>query len=183
MLRMKSCRNCISVCLGPLFVLVLLLGAQHQAWGEELDNNKTDHDKTFFEYLKGEPTDNQFFLGMATFHFTTSSREKDQWNNKLIGFQYKDFFACTFENSFYNQTWVAGIARNFSKTQLSDNWDMTFGYRLGGAYGYKGGEAPFSSSSSIIPVVEIYNQYYFQKHFGVELMITTSLSASLFYQF
>jgi len=158
LLRMKSCRHCISVYRGLLFGLMLLLSAHHNVWAEELSGSKTDNDKTFFEYLLGESTDDQFFLGMATFHFTPKSRKNDQWDNKLIGFQYKDFFVCTFENSFYNQTWVAGIARNFSTTQLSNDWDMTFGYRLGVAYGYKDGEAPFSSSSPIIPIVEIYNQ-------------------------
>ena len=161
---------------------VLFLFSAHNVCGEELSNT-ADNGKTLFEYLQGQPTEDQFFLGMATFHFTGTSRKKDQWNNKLVGFQYKDFFACTFENSFYNQTWAAGLARNLSTSELSNNWDMTFGYRLGLAYGYKDGEAPFSSNSPLIPIVEVYNQYFFQKHYGVELMLTTSISASLFYQF
>lgn len=176
----KYCTNMLLTCC--LFFGAMCLLQAHSVSGEELSNT-TDKDKTFWEYLKGQPTEDQFFLGMVTWHFTGSSREKDQWNNKLIGFQYKDFFLGTFENSFYNQTVAAGIARNFSATQLSSNWDMTFGYRLGLVYGYKDGEAPFSSVSPVIPMVEIFNQYYFKKHFGIELMLTTSISACLFYQF
>jgi len=114
----------------------MFLFSAHTVCGEELSNT-TNNGKTLFEYIQGQPTEDQFFLGMATFHFTSTSRKKDQWNNKLVDFQYKDFFACTFENSFYNQTWAAGLARNLSTSALSNNWDMTFGYRLGLAYGYK----------------------------------------------
>lgn len=178
---MKCYRNS-SLAFRCLLFGSMLLFSSHAAWGGEL-NSKVENDRTLFEYLLGQPTEVQLLLGMATFHFTGTSRKKDQWNNKLVGFQYKDFFACTFENSFYNQTWAAGLARNLSTSELSNNWDMTFGYRLGLAYGYKDGEAPFSSSSPLIPIVEVYNQYFFQKHYGVELMLTTSISASLFYQF
>jgi len=164
-----------------LFISTVFFSA-HAAWGEEFSNN-LDHDKTLFEFLKGQPTEDQLLLGMATLHFGAKSRRIRQWDNKLVGLQYKDFFICTFENSFYNQAWGAGMARNLSTSKLNNNWDMTFGYRLGLLYGYEDGEAPFSSDSPLVPLVEIYNQYFFKKHYGVELMLTTSISACLFYQF
>ena len=164
-----------------LLGLMFLLNVP-SAWSEDTDKG-AEKEKTFLEYLKGQPTDTQLSLGMWTYHFDPKSREKDNWNQKLIGIQYNDYFLALFENSFYNWCVTAGIARNLSSTKLSDNWDMNFGYRLGLAAGYKDGEAPFSTVSPIIPIVEIYNQYYFQKHFGVELMLTTSISAGFFYQF
>lgn len=177
---MKFCgRYILEYC--SLLAVFLCLSVD-SVWGEEL-KNAFEPDKTFWQYLQGKPTEDQLFLGMATLHFNAKSREIRNWKQNLIGFQHKDFFACTFENSFYNRTWAGGLARNFSTTELSNSWDMTFGYRLGLAYGYKDGEAPFSTISPVIPIVEIYNQYYFQKHYGVELMLTTSISLSLFYQF
>ncbi|MCK9174613.1 MAG: hypothetical protein M0O96_04975 [Desulforhopalus sp.] len=167
---------CSLVAWTMLFIIIKNVNAE-----ASLDN--TAKDSSVLTFLKGESTADQFFLGMATLHFNSKSRKIRNWNQKLVGIQYNDFFAATFENSFYNQTWTAGLARNFFSTNISNNWDTTIGYRLGLAYGYKEGEAPFSSSSPVIPVFEIYNQYYYNKHYGVELMLTTSLSISLFYQF
>lgn len=75
------------------------------------------------------------------------------------------------------------MARNLYTRQLSNYWDLAAGYRLGLAYGYKEGEAPFSSLSPVIPIVELYAQTLFSKHFGVELMLTSSISIGFFYQF
>ena len=146
-------------------------------------DGKTVDSQSAWEFLKGQPTSNKFFLGMFTFHFTPSSLESRNWNNKLIAIQYNDFFLGTLENSFYNRSWVFGIARNFSRSKVSNNWEITTGYRLGGATGYEDGEAPFSGSSPVIPVVELYTQAIGFEHFGIELMLTTSLSLGLFYQF
>ena len=138
---------------------------------------------SLWEIIKGQPTSNQFFLGMFTFHFTPSSLESRNWNNKLIAIQYNDFFFGTLENSFYNRSWTFGFARNFSRSQVNNNWEITTGYRIGGATGYEDGEAPFAGSTPVIPVVELYAQAVAYEHFGVELMLTTSLSLGLFYQF
>ena len=164
-----------------LLTILTWIAAIGIAYGN--DTPKDQESGNLWEFIQGQPTSNQFFLGMFTFHFTPSSLESRNWNNKLIGLQYHDFFVGTLENSFYNRSWTFGIARNFSRHQVSNRWEMTTGYRFGGATGYKDGEAPFSGSSPIIPVVELYAQAIGYKHFGVELMLTTSLSASFFYQF
>lgn len=120
---------------------------------------------------------------MFTFHFTPSSLEERQWNNKLLGIQYNDFSVFAFENSFYN--WCAGVAynRDLYQSALNNDWDMNLGYRAGLMYGYEDGEAPFSSSSPIIPLVALYSQFVYNEHYGVELMLTTSLSLGFFYRF
>lgn len=48
---------------------------------------------------------------MFTYHFNSKSRRIRNWKQNLIGFQYNDFFIGTFENSFYNRTWTAGMAK------------------------------------------------------------------------
>ena len=177
----KSSRLNTSSCCIVLLVWMLLTPPL-RVLGETIEKDQQD-EFHFLEYLKGKPTENQFFLGMFTYHFTPKSREIRNWKQNLIGFQYHDLFIGTFENSFYNRTWTAGIARNLYTKPLSNHWDLATGYRLGLAYGYKEGEAPFSSLSPIIPVVEVYAQSIYRKHFGIELMLTTSISLSFFYQF
>lgn len=147
---------------------------------------KTDEatqETDLWEFLKGSSTDNQLLLGMFTFHFDSKSLKTRQWNNKLVGVQYNDFTYFVFENSFY--TWCGGIAysRNLYQAPLSDNWDWNFGYRIGLVYGYEDGQAPFSNVSPIIPSIELYNQFFYNEHIGVEVMLTTSISLGFFYQF
>ncbi len=78
---------------------------------------------------------------------------------------------------------TAGLARNFYTSTLSNHWGFATGYRLGLAYGYEEGEAPFSNVSPIVPIAELYAQCIYRGHFGVEIMLTSSLSFSFFYQF
>lgn len=150
-----------------------------EKWCDSLAENSGD----YWEFIKGSPTDDQFFLGMFTAHFTPSSLKSRQWNNKLIGIQYNDIVMFGFENSFYN--WCAGLAyaRNVYQNPLHNNWDLNIGYRVGIIYGYEDDEAPFSENSPIIPLVQLYSQFIYNKHYGLELMLTSSLSLSFFYQF
>lgn len=165
---------------------MMSLATVANVWGGTEKIGKADvktEGKTILEFLKGEPTQDQFYLGMFTYHFDPKSRRTRNWQQNLIGFQYNDFFLGTFENSFYNRTWAVGIARNLYTTPLSNNWDLATGYRLGAMYGYEDGEAPFSSMSPIIPLAEVFVQSTYKKHFGVEMMLTSSVSLSFFYQF
>jgi 4-amino-4-deoxy-L-arabinose transferase-like glycosyltransferase len=135
------------------------------------------------EFLKGEPTQDQLWIGMASWHFNRASRHGRNWNQNLLGVQANDFFLVTFENSFYNRTFVAGWGRELSSHSLGEHWDSSFGYRLGLIYGYRVSEAPLSDDSPIIPLIEVHERLVYRDHFGVEIMLTTVLSASFFYQF
>jgi hypothetical protein len=166
-----------------VFLLIgLLLSSVPAVRGETLEKDEP-YEFRFLDYLKGKPTENQIFIGMFTYHFDPKSRESRNWKQNLIGLQYNDFFICTFENSFYIRTWAAGIARTLHAQALSNHWDMATGYRMGVVYGYEEGQAPFSNVSPVIPVVELYIQSIYRKHFGVELMLTSSISIGFFYQF
>jgi hypothetical protein len=136
-----------------------------------------------FDAFRIQPTQNQLYLGMFTYHLDPKSLGTRNWNQDLVGFQYRDFFACTFRNSFYNRAWAFGWARNIYTREVSNEWDMALGYRLGFLHGYKGDEAPFSDISPIIPMVEAYSQFVYQQHYGMEVMLTSSISVSFFYQF
>lgn len=175
--------NCLYKYLYFTFFLVwMFFSSIPVIWAGTLERDQSG-EFHLLDFLKGESTENQFYLGMFTYHFDPKSRRIRNWKQNLVGFQYNDFFIGTFENSFFNRTWTAGMARNLYTKPLSNNWDLATGYRLGIAYGYKDGEAPFSSLSPIIPVVEVYTQSIYQKHFGVELMLTSSISIGFFYQF
>ena len=175
----RNCRskNEIMCC----FVLTLWVLFAHPgvACGEGVNNDK----KFSIEDLLGEPTKNQIYLGMFTYHFDPKSRRTRNWNQDLVGFQYNDIFVGTFRNSFEKRTWTMGMARNYYSQHLSNDWDMTLGGRLGLLYGYRDGQAPLSNYSPVIPMVEAYSQFIYQEHYGMEVMLTTSLSLSFFYQF
>jgi hypothetical protein len=147
----SGCLYKFSYC--TLLVVGLLLSSKQVVRGETVEKD-APYELGILDYLKGKPTENQMFIGMFTCHFDPKSRESRNWQQNLIGLQYNDFFACTFENSFYSRTWAAGIARTLHTQVLSNHWDMAAGYRLGVVYGYQEGQAPFSSLSPVIPVVE-----------------------------
>jgi hypothetical protein len=163
------------------------------AWGNDIIedkgeentffNNLQENGKTLLTSLKGEPTRDQLYLGMFTYHFNPKSLKTRNWSEDLVGFQYNDIFICTLRNSFYNRTWAVGFSRNFYTTKFNDEWDMAIGGRVGLVYGYWGDQAPFANIAPIIPMLELYSQYIYREHYGLELMLTTSISLSFFYQF
>lgn len=150
-----------------LCISLIVLSPVSDLWGHALSDDTNTKKNKFLEYFRGKATENQFFIGMFTFHFTPSSLETRNWQQNLIGFQYNDFFFGTFENSFYNRSWTAGWARNLERRGVTRNWEMAVGYRLGLATGYEEGQAPFSSISPVIPIVELYSQFLYKEHNGV----------------
>lgn len=157
------------------------------ASGEVKDNFEIEDDINLgikmWEFIQGSPTNNQLLLGMYTFHFDSKSLENRQWNNKLVGLQYNDFVFFVFENSFYN--WVSGVAyaRNLYQIQLDNKWDLNTGYRIGLMAGYEEGQAPFADTLELTPILELYAQFFYNKHYGVEIMLTSSISVGFVYQF
>ena len=175
--RKEVSKQSIVCCLALIFGMFFVDMRFARAEGVSKD------EKFSLEDLLGEPTKNQIYLGMFTYHFDPKSRRVRNWNQDLIGFQYKDIFVGTFRNSFEKRTWTIGIARNYYSQKLSNTWDLTLGGRLGLLYGYRDGQAPLSNFSPVIPVVEAYSQFIYREHYGMEVMLTTSLSLSFFYQF
>lgn len=156
------------------------------SWAEEASTTPSNPPP---EILQGTPVamvanpNDQLMAGMFSLHTNSSSFKSRNWNQKMMGFQKHDYFACTFENSFFNRTYAIGIAKNFQGHRISSQWETTLGYRLGLIYGYEEGQAPLSGYSPVIPMVGIYKRYIYQEHYGVEFMFTTVASVSFFYQF
>ncbi len=87
-------------------------------------------------FLKGEPIGTNVYLGLWSYHFKPSARANDNQVNKEIGVSYKGFYATTFENSYYNQTYSVGIQRTIWQHDIGQRGACAIGYRAGIMYGY-----------------------------------------------
>ncbi len=177
--RQNSAKHLLS---GLLISALLFLSISCPVFGAD-SIEETKQKPSLLEQVSGSTPPDQLYLGMYTLHFDDKSRRIRNWQQNLIAVQYKGLFLGTFDNSFYNRCWAAGISREVYSSPLSNDWDIEMGYKVGLIYGYEEDEAPFSSISPIIPLIELYTQTIFRKHFGIELMLTTSLSVSFFYRF
>ena len=133
--------------------------------------------------LVGKIPPDQLYFGMFTYHFDPKSLKKRNWNNQLIGLQIDGVFLGTLINSFYKRSWVVGISRELYREKLSDDWSFAAGYRVGMVDGYENQDSIFGSDSDVVPFIDIHSQFTFLEHFGIEIMLTSSLSACFFYQF
>lgn len=138
--------------------------------------------KNSFDFLGDIPPD-QLFLGMYTLHFDSKSLEKRNATNNLISVQVEGLFVGTLINSYDMRSWAFGISREFYRVRLSDYWSFASGYRVGLITGYEDKETFFGTESEIAPFVDLHVQFSYLDHFGVEIMMTSSLSVSFFYQF
>lgn len=142
----------------------------------------SEQSKNPFDSLGGIPPD-QLYLGMYSLHFDAKSLEKRNATNNLLGIQVKGFFLGTLINSYDERSWAFGISREFYRVGLSDNWSFACGYRLGLITGYEDQDTIFGTGSDIVPYVDLHAQFSYFDHFGVEIMLTSSLSVCFFYQF
>ena len=138
--------------------------------------------KNPFDFLGDIPPD-QLFLGMYTLHFDSKSLENRNATNNLLGWQVGGLFVGTLINSYDMRSWAFGISREFYRVRLSDYWSFASGYRVGFITGYQDKETLFGTESDIAPLVDLHVQFSYLDHFGVEIMMTSSLSVSFFYQF
>lgn len=92
--------------------------------------------------LKGKPTPNRLMLGMFSLHLMQyfkpphGDKKRDNWNNQLIAFSYRGYFAGTLVNSLYKRAYVAGIERYWYSRKVSKHFGYDVGYRLGLITGY-----------------------------------------------
>jgi len=143
-----------------------------------VDTNK----ESILSMIWGKKADNKLYFEMFTLHVNPSSFRKDNWNQQLIGIQYNGFLVSTLVNSFYNRTYMIGISRAIL-TKKYANWDVSLGYHLGLIYGYKPGQAPFSSLSPIIPGPIPFISASYKKSFGAEFNLVPDPAISFFLRF
>jgi len=135
-----------------------------------------------FNFLGGIPPD-QLYLGMYTLHFDPKSQKNRNATNNLIGVQIEGVFAGTLINSYDKRSWAFGISREFYRTKLSSNWDYASGYRIGLITGYEGERTFINTETDVAPFADLHAQITCFEHFGVEAMLTSSLSVVFFFQF
>jgi hypothetical protein len=104
-------------------------------------------------FIMGKPAENMLPLGLWSHHILTHRHFRQ--DNNMIGLQYNGLFACTFANSYSQQTFAVGIARTLYEADFwGKNLRYTLGYKIGPMYGYvhdKG--VPNIGGFSILPIL------------------------------
>ncbi|MCF6765459.1 hypothetical protein L3V82_06710 [Thiotrichales bacterium 19S3-7] len=147
----------------------------------DTSSSKSNENEDFWQWIKGTPQQNSVYLGMFTLHFSPGSIRDDNWNNELIGGTYKGIFVGTLVNSFYNRAYVAGFSRDLYKNQVSENLDMTTGYRLGLITGYTLDMNEFTSHLPALPFVQAYVDFTYRNIVGIEFSYVGIVVTTEFY--
>ena len=117
--------------------------------------------------IKGQPTDDSLLLGMFSDH--TGEQGFNQ-TNRLIGIDYKGDSIGTFRNSFYTQTYYAGISRKIYQSSVFGDTKFDVKYKLVGMHGY---QDHYPALLGITPI--IMPMFGFTKnHCGTDFMIIPS---------
>ncbi len=162
-----------------LIIACCFLGISNLALAAHSDHATENNSFSLF----GKVPPNQIYFGMFTYHFDPKSLGTRNWNNHLLALQIDGVFIGTLMNSFYKRSWAIGISREVYRKNLNVDWSFTTGYRVGLVDGYENQESIFNTDSDVIPFIDIHGQFTYLEHLGVELMLTSSLSACFFYQF
>lgn len=135
------------------------------------------------ELLKGEAANDRLYVGLFSYHTHPESRKTDNAINNQLGLSYKGWFAITFKNSFYNQTYAAGVQRNIYTHKVTNKVDINLGYRAGFIYGYDGRMATLFEKIKVMPGVLPYITLESEK-IGVEFQyMITAFTAGFYYTF
>lgn len=92
------------------------------------------------------------YIGGWSHHLTSNDYDYNE-ANKLFGVKYEDWVVATFQNSFYDQTYMFGYDFN---TQW---YDLQFGLVTGVTYGYDPEDVTFLNYKGFMPVVLPYVAY------------------------
>ncbi|MCF6775002.1 hypothetical protein L3V83_00320 [Thiotrichales bacterium 19X7-9] len=155
--------------------------AQSDTTTEDTSDDQSTSDESWWEWIKGTPQQNSVYLGMFTLHFSPGSIKNDNWNNQLIGGTYKGIFFGTLVNSFYNRAYVAGFSRDLYENQVSENVNMTAGYRLGLITGYTLDMNEFTSHLPALPFVQGYVDFTYRGIVGIEFSYVGIVVTTEFY--
>ncbi len=117
-----------------------------------------------WNFLKGEPADDAFLIGLFSYH--TSGRDRENTHN-LIGLDYRGYSFGTFKNSHSIQTYYAGLGRKLYEKKLGKNVSFDVMYKFFIMYGYAE-QYPdlFGLVPAIIPMFGFNLNY-----FGVDFMV------------
>jgi hypothetical protein len=107
-------------------------------------------DKTAYGWLSlwGVPARDALLLGMWSLHTSPHRHERNPTQN-LIGLQYQGYFASALKNSYYKQSYFAGVTRTIYLKRLAQDFSFDITYKAGLITGYGehypnlGGISPF----------------------------------------
>lgn len=121
-----------------------------------------------WKLVKGKPEDDSLILGMQSMHTHNQSHYNEE--NNMFGFEYKGYALTTFQNSFSERTYFAGVARKMWKKQICKNFDIDLQYKAGLMHGY-GDKYP--NIGGVTPLVLPMIGFNFMK-VGIDLTVIPS---------
>lgn len=119
---------------------------------------------TFIEDMIGTPSQNCLYFGMWTYHFDPRWRGRnDNWFNNGLGAQYKGIFVVTLVNSHYKRCLAFGFTRDWISYTPFKHAKITFGFRLGGIYGYGKELNKYAAMFPIMPIYQLCSQVQYKR--------------------
>jgi len=103
-----------------------------------------------WKFAKGQKEDDALILGMQSYHFGVTNRHDFNEKNNMLGVQYKGYTASTFKNSFYEQSYFAGVARKVWEKKINKYVGVDVQYKAGALYGYG---SRYPNLGGVTPVV------------------------------
>ena len=113
------------------------LNNEEKAFAEDAKSNSPEPFlKRTWDFVRGKPIDDSILLGMFSWH---TSNDRDEYNetNNLLGIDYKGYSVGYFNNSYYNDTYYAGISRKIYEYRINKEIKLDVKYKLIGMHGYQ----------------------------------------------
>jgi len=115
----------------------------------EVKNPEDSYKLKVWKFVKGKPVKDSVILGMWSKH-TSENRHKYNETNEMYALQYKGFVVGTFKNSYYNRTYIAGVARKVLEKEFNKDTTIDLQYKAGFMHGYKD---KYPNVAGVTPVI------------------------------
>ncbi len=167
----------------PIIVCFSLVDHPAVSCAEQHNQVRTEsqegiEDRSFYDFLYGQPAQDSIYLGMWSLHFIDDDDDYTNTHN-LLGMVYKGIFLGTFLNSHDERAWALGIQRDVYKTKV-DVLDVDIGYRFGMMHGYENLQL---FDTEIFPLLQLYGDFSYKK-LGIQFSWAgTVVTAGFFIRF
>ena len=126
------------------------------------EDGQEEQRRSWLNYILGEPGQDNFYLGMWSYHFLEGNGGYHTQNN-LLGVSYGGYYFGTFINSYDDRTWSGGVQRDV----YGSRWrrlNLDTGYRAGLLYGYDTLTLP---DTKLGPLFQVYADVSYRQ-FGLQ---------------